>query len=148
MGFESLLKAAVCSHVHCQLAVSLGLDESDSTKQNLEVYRQDFEKAFLAAMELYYKTESETFIRENSVTDYMRKAEVRLREEEGRVEMYLHPSTTNKASCVSAAVPLLHSLTCSSHTACSHLRCYACQGTLVDALGRVPGPFGRREDRG
>ncbi|PWN96309.1 putative SCF complex member Cullin 1 [Tilletiopsis washingtonensis] len=73
--------------------VSLGLDESDSTRQNLDVYRNEFERPFLVATEIYYKAESETFIAENSVTDYMRKAEARLREEESRVEMYLHATT-------------------------------------------------------
>lgn len=76
--------------------VSLGLDESDSTKQNLEVYRADFESIFLQATELYYKAESDTFVTENSVVDYMKKAETRLKEEEDRIELYLHPSTRPK----------------------------------------------------
>jgi cullin 1 len=80
--------------------VSLGLDESDSTRQNLDVYRNEFERPFLVATEIYYKAESETFIAENSVTDYMRKAEARLREEESRVEMYLHATTKRQVSRV------------------------------------------------
>lgn len=78
--------------------VSLGLDESDSTKQNLEVYRTDFEAIFLQATELYYKAESDAFVAENSVVDYMKKAETRLKEEEDRIELYLHPSTRVKVS--------------------------------------------------
>ena len=78
--------------------VSLGLDESDSTKQNLEVYRADFEAIFLQATELYYKAESDAFVAENSVVDYMKKAETRLKEEEDRIELYLHPSTRVKVS--------------------------------------------------
>ncbi|CEI94595.1 hypothetical protein RMCBS344292_08804 [Rhizopus microsporus] len=73
--------------------VSLGLDHNDSSKSNLDVYRNYFEKQFLEATEVYYKTESEKFITENSIPDYMKKAEVRLNEEENRVQMYLHPST-------------------------------------------------------
>lgn len=57
------------------------------------MYRDYFEKEFLDATEVYYKTESEKFISENSIPDYMKKAEARLNEEEGRVQMYLHPST-------------------------------------------------------
>ncbi|OAD74412.1 Cullin [Phycomyces blakesleeanus NRRL 1555(-)] len=73
--------------------VSLGLDSSDSTKSNLDVYREYFETPFVQATEVYYKTESEKFISENSVPDYMKKAEARLLEEETRVSLYLHEST-------------------------------------------------------
>ncbi|KAI8996992.1 Cullin [Pilobolus umbonatus] len=73
--------------------VSLGLDHNDPSRSNLDVYRDYFEKDFLAATEVYYKTESEKFISENSIPDYMKKAETRLNEEEGRVQMYLHPTT-------------------------------------------------------
>ncbi|KAG0037208.1 hypothetical protein BGZ82_002969 [Podila clonocystis] len=73
--------------------VSLGLDENDSKKTTLEIYRDFFEKPFVSATEVYYKMESEKFLSENSVTEYMKKAEARLAEEESRVQMYLHAST-------------------------------------------------------
>ncbi|KAJ1556319.1 hypothetical protein HK096_000814, partial [Nowakowskiella sp. JEL0078] len=73
--------------------VSLGLDDSDSTKSTLEVYREYLEKPFLADTEKYYTAESEKFIGENPVTDYMKKAETRLNEEENRVQIYLNIST-------------------------------------------------------
>jgi cullin 1 len=73
--------------------VALGLDETDSNRQNLDIYREAFEKPFLAATETYYKAESEQFIGDNSVTEYMKKAESRLGEEENRVDLYLHNST-------------------------------------------------------
>lgn len=73
--------------------VSLGLDESDTNKGSLDVYKEHFEKPFIAATELYYKTESEAFLAENSVSDYLKKAEERLKEEEDRVERYLNTST-------------------------------------------------------
>ncbi|CAG8586993.1 797_t:CDS:10 [Ambispora leptoticha] len=73
--------------------VSLGLDDADSTKSTLDVYRDHFEKPFVEATQNYYKTESEKFVSENSVTEYMKKAEARLLEEEGRVQAYLHPTT-------------------------------------------------------
>lgn len=76
--------------------VSLGVDENDTTQQNVDVYKREFEVAFLDVTERYYKTESAAFVTANSVTDYMRKAETRLKEEEDRVEMYLHPSTRAK----------------------------------------------------
>jgi cullin 1 len=71
--------------------VSLGLDEHDNTKSTLEVYRFHFEKPFLAATEQFYEAESKQFVAENSVVEYMKKAETRLNEEEERVRMYLHP---------------------------------------------------------
>jgi cullin 1 len=53
--------------------VSLGLDENDSTKPTLEVYRFFFEKPFLDATTSYYQTESKQFVAENSVVEYMKK---------------------------------------------------------------------------
>ncbi|KAI2469891.1 Cullin-domain-containing protein [Annulohypoxylon bovei var. microspora] len=70
--------------------VSLGLDEHDATKSTLDTYRFHFEKPFLAATEEFYRAESKQFVAENSVVEYMKKAEARLSEEEERVRMYLH----------------------------------------------------------
>lgn len=71
--------------------VSLGLDENDSTKSTLEVYRYYFERPFIAATRAYYENESRQFVAENSVVEYMKKAEARLEEEKARVGLYLHP---------------------------------------------------------
>ncbi|KIP06829.1 hypothetical protein PHLGIDRAFT_72117 [Phlebiopsis gigantea 11061_1 CR5-6] len=73
--------------------VSLGLDESDINKVSYEVYKEHFETPFLEATENYYRTESRAFLAENSVPDYMKKADERLREEEDRVERYLNTNT-------------------------------------------------------
>ncbi|KAI0081580.1 Cullin-domain-containing protein [Panus rudis PR-1116 ss-1] len=73
--------------------VSLGLDESDIMKVSHEVYKDHFELPFLEATEKYYRQESEAFLAENSVPDYLKKAEERLREEEDRVERYLNTIT-------------------------------------------------------
>ncbi|KFH47181.1 Cullin-like protein [Hapsidospora chrysogenum ATCC 11550] len=70
--------------------VSLGLDETDSSKSTLNVYRYHFERPFLQATKEFYQAESKQFVAENSVVDYMKKAESRLQEEEERVNMYLH----------------------------------------------------------
>lgn len=80
--------------------MALGLDETDANRQNLEVYREAFEKPFLASTELYYQAESQRFIGDNSVTEYMKKAEMRLSEEENRVDMYLHASTRKSVSLI------------------------------------------------
>ncbi|KAF4991230.1 hypothetical protein FGRMN_7962 [Fusarium graminum] len=70
--------------------VSLGLDEADPSKSTLDVYRFHFERPFLAATKDFYLAESKQFVAENSVVEYMKKAETRLSEEEERVRMYLH----------------------------------------------------------
>ncbi|OAA47830.1 cullin-1 [Metarhizium rileyi] len=70
--------------------VSLGLDEADMSRSTLDVYRYHFEKPFLEATAEFYTAESKQFVAENSVVEYMKKAEARLAEEEERVSMYLH----------------------------------------------------------
>ncbi|UZP45774.1 hypothetical protein NXS19_013586 [Fusarium pseudograminearum] len=70
--------------------VSLGLDEADPNKSTLDVYRYNFERPFLGATKEFYVAESKQFVAENSVVEYMKKAETRLAEEEERVRMYLH----------------------------------------------------------
>lgn len=80
---QSQIKSVVDSFV------SLGLDESDSTKTTLDVYKEFFEKPFLNATAEYYKQESSRFLADNSVVDYMKKAEARLDEEKERVPLYL-----------------------------------------------------------
>src|ERR1700761_641045 len=80
---HSQIKALVMSFV------ALGLDESDSTKSTLDVYREKFEVPYLLATKQYYATESKQFIAENSVVEYMKKAETRLQEEKERVDLFL-----------------------------------------------------------
>jgi len=74
--------------------VALGLDDSETShRSNLEVYKEHFQGPFLAATEQFYRAESEAFVAENSISDYLKKAQARLVEEENRVERYLHSST-------------------------------------------------------
>ncbi|KAJ9154815.1 Cullin-domain-containing protein [Pleurostoma richardsiae] len=70
--------------------VALGLDESDPSKTTLDCYRYHFEKPFLEATKQFYQAESKQFVAQNSVVEYMKKAESRLEEEEERVRLYLH----------------------------------------------------------
>jgi cullin 1 len=80
---QSKIKSVVDSFV------SLGIDEQDSTKTTLDVYRKHFEEPFLEATRVYYEKESAEFLAVNSVVDYMKKAERRLDEEKERVPLYL-----------------------------------------------------------
>lgn len=84
---SSLLKTAIDSYV------SLGMDDADVTRVNVDIYRSEFQQPFLAATEAFYRAESAAFLAANSTTDYFVKAESRLREEEDRVGLYLHDSS-------------------------------------------------------
>lgn len=66
----------LCTNTIDFILVALGLDSKDTTKSNFSVYREYFETPFIDATEVYYKTESEKFISENSVPDYMKKVKL------------------------------------------------------------------------
>lgn len=70
--------------------VSLGIDETDCTKGTLEVYKLYFEQPYIGDTKNYYQKESRQFLADNSVVEYMKKAEVRLEEEKQHVTLYLH----------------------------------------------------------
>jgi hypothetical protein len=75
--------------------VSLGLPEADPESPCLRVYKTQFEEPFIEATKAYYEQESKSFLAENSLSDYLKKAEDRLREEEDRVERCLNTGTRN-----------------------------------------------------
>eukprot|EP00455_Lapot_gusevi_P049191 TRINITY_DN692_c0_g1_i20.p1 TRINITY_DN692_c0_g1~~TRINITY_DN692_c0_g1_i20.p1 ORF type:complete len:693 (+),score=118.21 TRINITY_DN692_c0_g1_i20:75-2153(+) len=77
-----------------QMLVEVSPDASRS--QYYPVYQEDFEAEFLKTTEVFYKQESQEFLACNTVPDYLRKVESRLREEEQRADQYLHSSTKKK----------------------------------------------------
>lgn len=83
----------------CNLStVALGSDDTDpsqsgSARVNLELYKVYFQDEFIKSTEAYYRTETEDFLANNSVSDYLKKAEIRLEEEDNRVDRFLHSST-------------------------------------------------------
>ncbi|VDK86282.1 unnamed protein product [Litomosoides sigmodontis] len=91
-----------------QCYVELGVNENDISTAGqvsssstthvdrlpkLRVYRDYFEKRFIADTESYFTNEAAEFIASNSVTEYMKKVEIRLKEEKERCDLYLHEST-------------------------------------------------------
>ncbi len=73
--------------------VSIGLDEAEANRPQLDIYHKEFQAPFLTATVRYYQAESAAFIANNSVSDYLKKAESRLEEEADRVNLYLNDST-------------------------------------------------------
>lgn len=83
----NLISSAVKSLVY------LGIDTQDLKKANLVVYINYFEKDFLDETAKYYRNESNGFLADHNVVDYMKKCETRLNEEISRSNNYLEDHT-------------------------------------------------------
>lgn len=64
---------------------------SSTADDKLQIYRENFEKAYIEATESFYKMKAPEYLQANGVQNYMRYADAKLREEELRAQKYLEP---------------------------------------------------------
>ncbi|KAL5482829.1 CDC53_2 [Sanghuangporus weigelae] len=83
--------------------VSLGIEETDSNKQSLDMYKDQYETPFITAAEICYKQEVLKILVNNSVSDYLEMAEEKVKEEEDLVDQ-LYLRTPIRAALLRAYV--------------------------------------------
>ncbi|KRX68799.1 Cullin-1 [Trichinella sp. T9] len=72
--------------------------EDDTVDQSLMIYKKYFEEPFLMQTRAFYTIESETFIRENTFSEYMKRVEIRMQEENKLCTVYLNKVTLKPLS--------------------------------------------------
>ena len=80
---------------------------SSNTDDKLQIYRENFERAYIEATESFYRVQAPDYLQENGVQSYMRYADSKLREEEQRAHKYLeHQGSVQNLidSCVAVLV--------------------------------------------
>lgn len=66
-----------------------------NSADKLQIYRENFEAAYIEATEAFYKIKAPEQLYSHGVENYMRYAEAKLREEELRAQKYLEPNSAS-----------------------------------------------------
>ena len=76
-----------------QAAVRANTAAAEKRPRALVVFKTYFERKFIEQTRIYYSSEAQDFLAQNSVIEYLKKVEERLKEERDRVDRYLDTST-------------------------------------------------------
>nr|CAI5824989.1 unnamed protein product [Callosobruchus analis] len=83
-----------------------------NTEDRLQIYRENFEAAYIQSTDLFYRLKAPEQLATNGVQAYMRYADAKLREEEARAQRYLEAGSNSVIQCcvkvlVGNALPVL-----------------------------------------
>lgn len=70
-----------------------------NTDDRLQIYRENFEAAYIESTEMFYRLKAPQHLADNGVQAYMRYADCKLREEEARAQRYLEPGSNGVIQC-------------------------------------------------
>lgn len=70
-----------------------------NSEDRLQIYRDNFEAAYIQSTELFYRLKSPEQLETNGVLAYMKYADAKLREEEARAQRYLEAGSNAVIQC-------------------------------------------------
>lgn len=78
-----------------------------NSEDKLQIYRENFEKAYIEATEAFYRSKAPQYLEANGVQNYMRYADHKLREEEQRAHKYLESFSGSVQALTECCVSVL-----------------------------------------